>query len=1534
MKGWRSRGGWLLIPVVFSLIGVLGLLLILESETSAAPSFILPPRHEPLPSLQSSIGLQIDKVGPDKVTILDTITYTIRITNVSGQTLRNVVISDTYSSHIYPSGAPYVLAGYNGNYIAQGITVAWFTHTQRLDLKRGEIYWGLGDIPPGATGAIVLTMSVPYTLQPMYKSPGPEIGPSLLGNSLTATVPGFQSAYDYTAANIVGPVLKLEKLVQTETGIPNEERVGRLLTFTLRVENVSTTERDDSWPAKGLRVWDQLPDNLSLITATASVPGVSVLFTPTTRFITWTFPADFILNPGEVTFVTFTARITLTAPTDQASVRNPRDRCGAISSEMVKPVQCTSDVNVVVRTPQFKTAVTASPPTPIDRSYPNRPVTYTITIYNPLQELATGVVVTDMMPSTFSFVSMIHGPQPAAVLTNVVRWENLSLPPNGVISLTFLAWIGAQTPVGDGCGNRDYDNNVYVSAPAFPVVYMTRERGRVTVEPQIYIHKWVSPARQVPGSEVVYTITLRNSGNTTIGGIILTDSLPLHFRFNGMVSPPPPGTPQIRSDFPNVIWWEDVPSLAPGAIVTISFRALVEGISLQEYKNTVWGYSPDTSICTLTTAGVVVDPPVKYNKIATPTVVVQGETLEYACQFWNSSAVQDYTIDQFADTLPPGFQSRMGPTYSYDIQPPYTLLRNRQNDWTHIFTATVVGEGTGTSWCNDLGPTGRIFYQEKHKFGVRTTSSGWWVNAEPAAPVRVLPQVSLSAFAYPNPVGRLSPLTVTLILTNNLRGPLAAPVTLTAVYFDLPPGFITRTGTVASPPDECSSLSCVWRNVLLPASGTRTLNLLLRAPFTTGDYSRYTHATPENSSICVPRYSLGIRVENGVELRKTPYPRMVGPFGLVEYTIEAFNTTGGPVHNLRITDTLPEDFQYVSTTSGPQPISTSPLIWEISYLAPRGTSGDRLTIKFQARAGVRLGSWYNIVDGFTPSTYVTRTSNYMQDVELRVIPGVGLHKVVEPTQTITGQIVIYTITLYNASEAPIRNIRITDTLPAGFTYEGMVSGPPPAQTNPLVWQFTSQVGDGESVVLSFRARVGNHLPSGRYFNRVSGSAERATPPYGPVTIPDTGDTAPVDIRGIPTVERSKEVTPSVVRAGGEVTYTLLLRNDTPEAQTVRLTDTLPLSVTWAGMVEGPAPVMTSPTVVWDAISVGAGQTVTLRFRAAVDRLARSGTVHNRLEARVGNRVLPPLEAAPLTILEIPRVDAQVSIDDGRITASPGDTLNYTLLFTNASPITLTNVVLTATLEPVDHLSVSGAGWEEVGGGVYTYAVGSLAPGATGSTSLQAAISPDIPDSFWTMTATVQIGYGTAEEVIEENLQNNGSRDLDILRGPDLVVTSITWQPAQPVAGKPITFFVTVKNQGVSPATQRWDGSWDEHWLFVLELYARGPGLPATPPADVFDHIGGYCADVNCSIRRSDFLGWPSRLQAGEERVVPFVVNLPEGIYRLYAQADVTWPGSPPWGEPLGLIQEAVESNNIFTGGQIAVQKPTRYVYLPLILRNR
>lgn len=73
---------------------------------------------------------------------------------------------------------------------------------------------------------------------------------------------------------------------------------GAILTYRIRLSN------DDIVSASNIRVWDTLPAELVYISTTS--PGT---VTTAGNYILWELPADFVLAPGEETFVVFTARI-------------------------------------------------------------------------------------------------------------------------------------------------------------------------------------------------------------------------------------------------------------------------------------------------------------------------------------------------------------------------------------------------------------------------------------------------------------------------------------------------------------------------------------------------------------------------------------------------------------------------------------------------------------------------------------------------------------------------------------------------------------------------------------------------------------------------------------------------------------------------------------------------------------------------------------------------------------------------------------------------------------------------------------------------------------------------------------------------------------------------------------------------------------------------------------------------------------------------------------------------------------------------
>ena len=1544
--------------LVFALsFGLAFLLMAYAGNTPAAQAERLD-----VPMAPQLAQLEAGKEGPDSTYAGRVITYTIRVTNNLGTSASNVIVTDTWAAS--EGGVAAVAAEFNGNYWMEPFDfVDEFTFTLPSEANMsGAAIWNLNPLPVGFRGTIEFTMTAPAALQPLDVSRSYyDIGPSVLGNSVEIRGDGVTvNDPDQVVTPILGPVFNLVKSAATEPGVG--PRPGRLITYSLQLRN---RERTDAVPASNIVMWEILPLELSFEDAWMVAPDSAVVYDPASRRITWTLPSDFVLAPGEIITASFATRL----PTTQAwneKIINDTDMCWVIASELANPVECYNKNQVVTLGILGKTYVTEPSNLNPDTSYPNRYITYTLYVFNPLsQTVASNLYITDAMPPTFDYIGMVDGPNPmgsAAEITNTIVWylPGAAIQPNDVISFTWLAHIGPDTSVRHGtCRGVSYYNSAAASANEFPITYQygrpfVSENGmaRLTVDDQIQLDKSVDPYAQVAGEMVVYTATLRNVGDRVVNNIAFTDTLPEFFRYVAMVDGPQPTSVVTRT----VVW--DIGSIYPEEEIVLEFQATADGYWHLKYPNYVDGRSPETSFCARERAKVEVLSPLVFNKDAIPSLdsgewVVQGEWFEYYVEYWNRSSIFDYTIDAFGDLLQSGFEGGGSQYYSTTIEPPATLLTEMANTWEHTFRVDTVGEGTGTNWCDDLrieedrsNPNERReWFQDKGMFGVSVPDLDVWaLNGVEDGYLLFKPHVDFRQVIHPKRVGLSGTVEVTLSLHNNmrfLRGGTAQEVANINVEYQIPSGFEFLGMIPPSPtPNIQTSELLIWNYQDLPAGEGATaplLNFNLAAPFTTGSPTGLATAMPANPSFCIPESKAKYTVVRGVELEKRPTPEAVGPFGIVEYALELENLTSAPVSGIAVTDTLPPGFEFVSVLSGyPEPASIYPLVWRDLSLGPNGVATDTIEIRYKARAPGLFGLYYNMVDGISDSTYVTRSERYMDNVEVAVLPGVALYKTASTESAEAGQTVVYTLTVDNRSDTDIIGIIITDTLPSGFSYQEMVSGQGPAAIVPnLVWM-AAGLESGEKIEYVFRVLIDGQIPSDVYCNQASAIAYEEASPHPPVTIPDTDLTACIEVQGLPTVTRNKSVSPQQVRAGNLVTYTISLFNETEDPQTVRLTDTLPMSVTFDSVVGStPVPQQTSP-VVWNALQVGSQQTLTLVFKARVDLFARSGAYYNRLDAMIGGFILPPKpELARLEVEEVPRYDLQISKSDDKVTVDEGETLRYTITFTNVNEagLRLTDVIITDTFGPLPPhaIPVDVGDWLQFADNVFLHQAGDLEAGESASVEFTLQLSDSIPLDVMVISNSVQIGHDTAELAFETDPSNNQATDLDILRGPDLIITDVEVAPTQPETGAPIQFSVTVRNQGKDGT----DNAAGEQW-FALELYLKGSGfVPAGPPADIFDHAGGYWTDAGGSQERPSYLYTFSSLPAGSEETWTFVIDDVDDMddYQVYAQVDVSFDARPdwPWTAGYGLVLEAIETNNIFSYGVVSVGG--RRTFLPIMTIN-
>lgn len=1542
---------------------LLGLPLLLISPAQGAAT------QEPnfQPAQTTTTWLEIQKGGPETTFAGAPVRYTIRITNTSGSVLNNVTLTDTWTTRIPQTGmwARGILALYNGTYeVTPPGAVAQHTYLVNLPLHRGEAYWYLNPIANGQAVEIVITMTTPITLEPALAEYAPwgRVGPSSVENSVVAGAPGRTNVQAPVVTSlVVAPLVRLTKSADGEAAPAGNCRVGRLVTYTIQVQNLTvegSTLRPDAWPAEHLSVWDQLPTqlwNTSYLTSSASQPGVVWNFDAASGFLTWVYPDDFVLQPGQSTYLTITARV----PPDAAynpptSLVNGKYTLQATADHRFKPANQTADVKLYLLSPFDKTVQTSSPPTSPNHTYPNRVITYTVTFYNPLQTPLSGMVLTDTLDpnSLATYHRMIQGPDPVQQ-GSVIRWEGLDVPANGTITLIFEAFVPPNTPIKPNCSTYTYYNAVSATHPGFPVTYLGHNNNRLAsfvVDPQILVSKLVAPSLQLPGQDVTYTVRLQNRGNTDIPGpVIITDTLPLGFTYSGMVSSPPPGEPAIP--FSNILVWNDIPGIAAGQMFTFSFRATVNGIAGESYANLLDGYNAATSICSYSGAKVKIDVPLRINKVASPTTVIQGEILTYQAQILNISPSQTFSVTEFRDTLPGEMRDAADHdgTYQYVITPPAVLTPSVGTWTTPVFPVIVQGYGVGTSWCNGAYPS-RSVSQATGNVEFNLYNEGWAANVGSLAPVEVIPQGYLLQSSPTLPAAVNQTLRLTLTLQDNRTSPIT-PITGIELKWTVP-RYNTEVFTVISttlPPSPSSSLPnyYIWENLTIPLGGQLHIVIEMRAPQPNNanlarNYSSVAEVlTLDDMALCIPKSSFNIGVVRGIEIVKTPSPVQVGPYGTVQYTLKVRNLTGAVVTNVVITDVLPYNWEFISMLSGPAPLSIDPPIWQIDQIPAKG----EIVLRFYVRTYTLLGGWINEVQGTAPIN-LGYTSSYTDDVVAYVVSGIGFFKTAGPSVINAGETSVYTLTLYNgAADYDMQSLVITDTLPPMFTFEQMLGGPTPQVVgNQLVWAITSNLLKGQKLILSFRVRANDQSPSGFYYNEATAQAT-SVQNGAPIMIPPTGPTAPIYIHGVPTVQVNKSVAPSAVRAGNPVTYTLTLYNETDQAYALRVTDTLPYSLTFTAALDPPnATVLPGPReqVIWNGLSIAPQETLTLTFQATVARLASDSSYCNDVQVQMGSFILPPhLGLACLDVSPIPRVDAQIDKSDGRDQVAAGDILTYTIHYTNsaASTAALHTVALTETLAPLTYVTVlANPGWQPLGDGRYRLDVTEpLSPGLSGEAEFVVQLASSVPAAeVLSVHNRVEIGYTLTEEAVENNLANNVAVDDDLWQGPDLVITGLWFEPLTPLPGQPLHVHLELTNQGNVPITQRYDGTSDPGWwLFVAELYIKGTGfVPSGPPTNVFDHVGGYCVDAACSALHEDYLVWPYTFAPGQSRAFTLdIIAPPAGVYHLYAQADVMWPG---WygGQPFGIIRETFEDNNIFTGPTMTVgaSNNDHWLYLPLITR--
>jgi uncharacterized repeat protein (TIGR01451 family) len=300
--------------------------------------------------------------------------------------------------------------------------------------------------------------------------------------------------------------------------------------------------------------------------------------------------------------------------------------------------------------------------------------------------------------------------------------------------------------------------------------------------------------------------------------------------------------------------------------------------------------------------------------------------------------------------------------------------------------------------------------------------------------------------------------------------------------------------------------------------------------------------------------------------------------------------------------------------------------------------------------------------------------------------------------------------------------------------------------------------------------------------------------------------------GVPVLTQDKTVDAAAAQVGDALTYTMTVGNTgTADATGVTATDTVPSGVTFvsASTLVG---TYDSVTGIWTVGTVSVGSTVTLTVVVSVNAGTENSTLVDRFEVTPPPGVGPPEVENPCTdnaaqscaetdVLPPPGSPELVqskSVD--LTTASPGDTLTYTMEVANDGTADATAVTATDTLPAgVTFLSADTHGSGTYDSTTGTWTIGTVASGVSVTLTLTATVDTGTEATTQTNRFVVS-SIGTPVEVLDPctDVPSESCATTQIPGVPQLVQNKTVDQSTAPV-GATLTYTMTVGNTGTAAA---------------------------------------------------------------------------------------------------------------------------------------
>lgn len=1145
----------------------------------------------------------------------DTIRYTLTYTNTGTIALTNVVVIDS------------LLQGLSNNVVVY--------NGGSFDSTTRKVLWNVGTVNAGVSGSVAVRVRVS---QP-YNGINPLLNTGRLTSSDLAEVVNSSSVSN----TVLGAVLSLSKSVSPTTIYP-----GNNVSYTILYGNVGTGV------AQSVIVRDTLPINLTYINGTGSpTPNtVTTLSNPTRQVLIWnigTIPAGGGNLNNTITF--------------QASALNPYPTVGEDQPLVNKAVILSNQTS-----PYSSAAtllVTAIPNVSLTKTS-NQAVyatsdtgTFTMTLTNTGYYTATLDTLEDVLPNNFEYRWTNGGTlysgvttRPTVGSTGTVRWmfsPAATIAPGQTKTLTFRIKMPI---VGVNYTNTARARGVLVSSSQ-STISTTLPIG--IAENEEVMVKSVDRSTVYVGDTLVYTLFyLNNSGSAK--SRTMKDTLSTSLNYIGSTA-----SVGTVSNSGNVITWTPG-SVANGGSASLTIRAIVnQGGIVIPNKASLNNTTPVTFTNTVTTTSLL-SPSITLTKNVDITSAPVGTELTYTINYSNAPGVSASTTSVLTDTIPTNLTYVNGSVTgggAFVGSPSRVVWNlgtiNANTSGTVSFKATI-NSGTPIS---TVITNKAVFRNAEDSY--KTSLISTTVNA-------------IANFTLTKSVNKVSAGPAdTLTYTIRYKNVGSATATSVSIKDTVP---ANTTFISASNSGTNSSGIVTWNiaNVAVNDSGQVTMLVRLPKPML------YNSVAQISNKATISAFGISDKLSSPA-LTNVIYPQLAAvkavdsasaySTSIITYSIVVSNSTISASTSTKLFDSIPLWATYIANSTKINSIpqsdtnGASPLVYGLRLGEVTPDSTKTVTFKVQINSPISNGRVITNSSRVTTDKLVDTIQGTSVTTTAISFPKLTIRKSASYSSNTPGDTITYSLTYGNTGSDTATSFVVADTIPANISYvAGSVSGTAASfNTNRIVVSRSTLAVNDTGNVVTFKVRVNSPLTAGSIFilNKVYASAANAT---------TVSDTEGVTIIARPNFSGSRktliDVDGGFVVPADTISYTIKVKNTgKANATSVSVTDTVPQYVTILASTINPGGSVNGRIITFTSFSVNVNDSISLTYQVQVD-----SSIPNQVSAIntafIRGNGDSTIVTASFTPVNRPIMTMTKSAN--RATAKPGDTIMYTINYSNVGTV--------------------------------------------------------------------------------------------------------------------------------------------------------------------------------------------------------------------------------------------------------------------------